>query len=325
MAGAGRSALAALAILLLAPLAPGASAQAVRDKTIRLVVPFSPGGSADRLARLVSRQVTQTTGQKFAIENRPGAGTIIATELVARAEPDGTTLLVTSNSFVINSIVRAALPYDPLASFEPICLLVDSPQVLVVNAAAPHRSLNDLVLAARARPGELTYAAVGPATTQHIAGEMFKQAAGINLTFVPYAGGAPAVHATAGGHVSAALASYNEVSGHMRAGRLRPLAVASRERIKPLPEVPTFIEEGYRDFETSAFFGVVAPAGTPKETLDELAFMFERAIKAKELAPKLAAQSLDAIGACGEDFRAHIRRQHDKYTRAIREGNIKAE
>jgi tripartite-type tricarboxylate transporter receptor subunit TctC len=323
----GSAVAAVLALLVLALLAfvPAASAQDLRDKTIRIVVPFPPGGSADTLARLVSQQITQTTGQKFVVENRPGAGTVIATDSVARSAPDGATVLIMSNSFVINGIVRATLPYDPLTSFEPVCFLVDSPQVLVVNAAAPHRSLKDLVDAAKAKPGELSYAAVGPATTQHIAGEMFKQAAGINLTYVPYAGGAPAVNALLGGHVATVLANYNEVSEQLSAGKLRPLAVASRERIKPLPEVPTFIEQGYQDFETSAFFGVVAPARTPKEAIGQLAFMLQTAIKAPEVVPKLVAQGFHVVGTCGEDFRTHIRRQHEKYTRAIREGNIKAE
>jgi len=206
-----------------------------------------------------------------------------------------------------------------------VCFLVDSPQVLVVNETAPFRTLKELVDAATARPGELSYAAVGPATTQHIAGEMFKHAARINLTYVPYAGGAPAVTALVGGHVTTVLANYNEVMEQLRAGKLRPLAVASRERIKPLPDVPTFIEAGYRDFETSAFFGVVAPARTPPDTLAQLAAMLVSALKAPDVTAKLTAQGLEIIGTCGEDFRAHIRRQHEKYTRAIRDANIKAE
>jgi len=303
----------------------GAPAQDLRDKTIHVVVPFPPGGSADILARLIGQQATQVSGQRIVVENRPGAGTIIGTEAVARAAPDGGTLLVMSNSFVINGIVRASLPYDPMTSFEPVCFLVDSPQVLVVNETAPFRTLKELVDAATARPGELSYAAVGPATTQHIAGEMFKHAARINLTYVPYAGGAPAVTALVGGHVTTVLANYNEVMEQLRAGKLRPLAVASRERIKPLPDVPTFIEAGYRDFETSAFFGVVAPARTPPDTLAQLAAMLVSALKAPDVTAKLTAQGLEIIGTCGEDFRAHIRRQHEKYTRAIRDANIKAE
>ena len=302
-----------------------AGAQDLREKTIRIVVPFPPGGSADILARLVGQQATQASGQKIVVENRPGAGTIIASEAVARSAPDGTTMMIMSNSFVINGIVRASLPYDPMTSFEPVCFLVDSPQVLVVNEASPYRTLKDLVEAARARPGELSYAAVGPATTQHIAGEMFKQAADINLTYVPYPGGAPAVTALVGNHVHSVLANYNEVMEQLRAGRLRPLAVASRRRIRPLPDVPTFIEAGYKDYETSAFFGTVVPAKTPKDAIAQLSTMMTDALKAPDVTAKLVAQGLDIVGTCGEDFRAHIRRQHDKYARAIRAGNIKAE
>ena len=311
------------AFAILSPSHAGAQ-DALRDKTIRIIVPFPPGGSADTLARIVTQQATQAGGQRFVIENRPGAGTIIGTEAVARSAPDGTTLLMMSNSFVINGIVRASLPYDPIA-FEPVCFLVDSPQVLVVNDTSPWRSLKDLVDAAKARPGELSYASVGPATTQHIAGEMFKQAAGINLTYVPYPGGAPAVTALVGGHVPMVLANYNEVMEQLRAGKLRPLAVASRERIKPLPDVPTFIEAGYKDYETSAFFGLVAPAKTPPGTLDQLGSMLVSALQAPDVTAKLVTQGLDVVGKCGDDFRAHIRRQHDKYLRAIRDGKIKAE
>ena len=166
---------------------------------------------------------------------------------------------------------------------------------------------------------------MGPATTQHIAGEMFKQAARINLTYVPYPGGAPAVTALVGDHVTSVLANYNEVMEQLRAGKLRPLAVASRQRIALLPDVPTFIEAGYPDYETSAFFGMVVPAKTPKEPIAQLAAMLTGALKAPDVTAKLVAQGLDIVGTCGEDFRAHIRRQHEKYSRAIRAGNIKAE
>lgn len=311
-----------LALLLLAH--PAAQAQDLKDKIIRIVVPFPPGGTADVIARLVGQQATQASGQKIIVENRPGAGTIIGTDAVARSTPDGTSLLMMSNSFVINAVVRTSLPYDPF-SFEPVCMLADSPQVLVVHEASPFHSLKDLVEAARAKPGELSYAAVGPATTQHIAGEMFKQAAQINVTYVPYTGGAPAVNAILGGHVTAVLANYNEVREHVHSGKLKPLAVASRERLKALPAVPTIIEQGYPDFETSAFFGLVAPAKTPKETIAQLATMLAAATQATDVSGKLVAQGLEVLVRCGEDFRAHIRGQHEKYTRAIRAANIKAE
>ena len=311
---------------LLLPFLIGVSpAQDLKDKTIRIVVPFPAGGTADTIARLISQQSTQSTGQKFIVENRPGAGTIIGTEAVARAAPDGTSVLIMSNSFVINATVRANLPYDPLTSFEPLCNLVDSPQVLVVHASSPYRTLKDLVDAARTQPGGLSLATVGPATTQHIAGEMFKLAAGVNLTYVPFPGGAPAVNAILGQHVTTVVANYNEVMEHVHGGKLRALAVASQARLKPLPDVPTFIESGYKDFESSAFFGFVAPAKTPKDTVTQLNALLIAALRAPDVTAKLVTQGLEIIGNCGDEFRTHIQRQHDKFRSVIREAGIKTE
>ena len=293
-------------------------------KTIRLVVPFPPGGTADVIARLIGQEASQISGQSVLVENRPGAGTVIATEYVARAAPDGTTLLIMANSFVINPSVRAALPYQPF-TFEPICLLVNSPQVLVVNADSPYKNLAAFVTAAKARPGELNYAAVGPATTQHIAGEMFKRAADINLTYVPYAGGAPAVNAILGGHVTAVLANYNEVKTQLSSGKLRPLAAASRARIAPLPDVPTMIESGYKDVEATAWFGMMAPPKTPPETAGQLIALFKSALAAPEAQSKLTAQGLYPAAACGAEFSAHIKQQYESYARVIKDANIKAE
>jgi tripartite-type tricarboxylate transporter receptor subunit TctC len=277
------------------------------------------------IARLVGQQAAQNTGQRFIVENRPGAGTIIGTDAVARSAPDGTTMLIMSNSFVINAIVRSNLPYDPLTSFEPVCMLADSPQVLVVHESSPFRTLKELVDAAKAKPGELSFGTVGPATTQHIAGEVFKRAAEINLIYVPFTGGAPAVNAILGAHVTMVLTNYNEVKEHLSSGKLRPLAVASRGRIQVLPDVPTFIDAGYQDYETSAFFGVVVPARTPKETTAQLATVLRTAVQAPDVSAKLMAQGLEVAPTCGEEFGAYIRRQHEKYVRAIREANIKVE
>ena len=314
---------AALALMLLAAAGGSAPAQDLKDKTIRLVVPFPPGGTADNIARLITQQAN-TAGFKLIVENRPGAGTIIGTEQVAHAAPDGTSLLIMSNSFVINTIVRAKLPYDPF-TLEPICLIADSPQVIVVHEASPYRTLKQLIDAARAQPGALSFAAVGPATTQHIAGEMLKHAANVNLTYVPFTGGAPAVNALLGQHVTAVIANYNEVMEQLKAGKLRALAIASRARLKALPDVATFIEAGYQDFEASAFFGVVTTAKTPKPTVAQLAAMVTSALKDPDISAKLVAQGLDVVGSCGEEFRAQIKRQHEKYTRAIKDAGIKIE
>lgn len=316
-----RLAMALATAVIVATLPNGPAAAQGGAKTVHLIVPFPPGGSADVIARLVGQQVGEISGQSVLIENRPGASTIIATEYVSRADPDGTTLLIMANSFVINPSVRANLPYDPFA-FEPVCLLVNSPQVLVVNANSPYKTIASFVTAAKARPGELNYAAVGPATTQHIAGEMFKRAAEIDLTYVPYAGGAPAVNAILGGHVTAVLANYNEVMGQISAGRLRPLAVASHERLPALPNVPTMNEAGFKNVEATAWFGVMAPAKTPRETMGQLIAQFKSALAVPDVQSKLSAQGLYPLALCGADFDAHIKQQFESYARIIKDANI---
>jgi len=313
-------------ILLLCLLAAlPAAAQTTAPRTVRIVVPFPPGGTADLLARMLGQQIAQTGGPTIVVENRPGGGTVIATEHVARAAPDGNTVLLMANSFVINASVRASLPYEPLTAFEPICLLVDSPQILVVNAASPFKTLGEFVAAAKAKPGEMNYATVGPATTQHIAFEMFRRAAAINLTYVPYAGGAPAATALLGGHVMAVLANPSEVMEHVTSGKLRALGVASRERFGLLPGVPTIAESGYPGFEAAAWFGLMAPAKTPKETIAQHIAMFNSALAAPEVQAKLPAQGYRSIGVCGEAFGAHVRQQHESYARIIKDAGIRAD
>jgi tripartite-type tricarboxylate transporter receptor subunit TctC len=226
---------------------------------------------------------------------------------------------------VINAAVRSSLPYDPLTSFEPLCLLVTTPQILVVNATSPYRTLADLIAAAKAKPRDLNYATVGPATTQHIAGEMLMRAAGIKLTYVPYGGGVPAITALLGGHVMAVLANPSEVMEQVNAGKLRAIAVASRERFNQLPNTPTIIEAGYPDFEATAWFGLVVPAKTPKDVIAQEITMFRQALAAPDVQSKLTAQGYNTLGVCGDDFAAHIKRQHADYGRVVKESNIKVD
>ncbi len=315
------SILAAVAGAVLLALGPDQAVSQI-GRTIRIVVPFPAGGTADDTARIVADQIGRTRGANFVIENRPGAGTILATEAVSRAAPDGNTLLIVSNSFVINPSVKK-LNYDPLTSFAPICHLVSSPLVFAVNSASPYKSLAELVAAAKAKPGELTVATVAPATTHHIAFEMFKRAADVNMIHVPYPGGAPAVTALLGEHVSAVIANYSEIEAHLAAGKLRALAIASRARIAAAPNIPTVIESGYPDYETEAWFGLVAPAGTPAATIAELSGWISAALADPAVKQKLQLQELYPVGACGADFAAHLRHQFDDYARVIRAADIK--
>jgi len=294
------------------------------NRNIKLIVPFPPGGGTDILARLLAEQIGRAQGPTMVVENRPGAGTIIATEAASRAAPDGSTVLVMANSFVINPNLKR-LNYDPLTSFEPICFLTRSPNVLVVNTSSPYRVAADLLNAARAKPGALILASVGPATTQHIAIEVLKRVANVNMIYVPYPGDAPAVSALLGEHVTSAMVTYPAAAEQLKAGKLRALATASRSRIEPLPDVPTVAESGYQDYEADTWFGVVAPAKTPAETISQLAGWFSSAVQATETKPKLIAQGHFPVAICGTDFAAHLRKQYDDYSRVIREANIKAE
>jgi len=309
-------------MVLLAMSGDGAASQTAR--TIRIVVPFPAGGSADELARLLADEIGRGRGVNFIIENRPGAGTVVATEAVSRAAPDGNTLLIVANSFVINPSLKK-LNYDPFTSFAPICQLVSSPLIIAVNSDTPYRSFADLVNAAHAKPGELTMATVAPATTQHIAFEMLKRVADLNMIHVPYPGGAPAVTALLGGHVTAVIANYSEVEAHLASGKLKALATASRQRIAAAPDVPTVAELGYQNYDTEVWFGLVAPAKTPADTVAQLSSWFNAALAADAVKQKLQREAMYPVGACGADFATHLRSQFDDYARVIRAADIKAE
>jgi tripartite-type tricarboxylate transporter receptor subunit TctC len=284
----GRTVAVALWLATLAVFAASthtASAQTAR--TIRVVVSVPAGGAIDALVRILADEIARTNGHTIVIDSRPGAGGVIAAEAVARAAPDGNTLLINTQGMLINAILRK-VSFDPLSSFEPICNLVTSPLVLAVNSASPYRTLADLIAAARAKPGELSVASVGPHTTQHIAIERLKRQAGIELTYVPFQGGAPAINALLGQHVTAALQNYQEVKGQLDAGSLRALATTSARRIEPLPELPTIAESGFAGFEAEGWFGLVAPAKTPPATVAQLVGSFSRALEAPDVKGKLA-------------------------------------
>jgi len=307
------------AAIVIAAMSTGAWSQ---SRTIRMVVPFAPAGGTDILARLVANHISRLYGPTVVVENRPGAGTVIATEAVARAAPDGNTVLIVGNSFVINANMKK-LNYDPLTSFEPICHLTRSPNVVAVHAMSPHRTLADLVGAARSNPGKITMAVNGPATSQHIGFEMLKHAAKINLAFVPFQGGAPAVNALLGQHVDSLYSNYPTAAELLTTGKLRALAVGSRARIEPMPDLPTVAESGYKDYEEDVWFGVVAPAGTPKEVIAQFTAWFAEAVQAPDVKAKLAGQGLYPVGLCGADFAAYLRKQHAEYGRIIRDANIR--
>jgi tripartite-type tricarboxylate transporter receptor subunit TctC len=293
-------------------------------RTIKIIVPFTPGGGSNILARLMADQISRAQSPTIVVENRAGAGSAIGSEAVSRAAPDGNTLLINTPNLIIGPYVRK-LNYDALKSFEPICHLVSSPALVVVNSASPYRVLADLLGAARASPGALTLASVGPATTLHIAFEKLRRVANFDMIYVPFGGTGPAVTALLGEHVTAALAEYPAVAGQLKTGKLRALATVSRTRIEALPEVPTVAESGYQGYEADLWWGVFAPAKTPKETVSQLAELFTAALQAPDAKAKLAAVGFYPAGICGADFAAYLAKQSDDYGRVIREANIKVE
>ena len=292
-----------------------------QTRTIKIVVPFPAGGSADILARLLAEQVGRTQPVSLVVENRPGADTIIGTEAAARSTPDGSTLLINANPFVTNPHLRKP-NYDPLTSFEPICHLASSPIVIVVNSASPYRTFADVLAAARASPGSLTLASI---PTCRIAFETLKRTAGVDITFVPYPGNAPAVTALLGDHVTSVLAVYPTVAEQIKAGKVRAIVTTSPARIEALPDLPTVAETGYQGYAEEAWFGLVAPAKTPRETVTQISGWFTAAMAAPETKTKLLSQGLYPVGVCGADFAAFIRSQHEAYGQIIREANIKAQ
>jgi len=319
---AAAAALAATAVALIAVSGPNARAQTARS--IKMIVPIGPGSGLDIMVRLLAEQIGRTHGVTTVVENRPGAAQVIATEAVAGAAPDGNTVLFMASPFVINPYVRK-VSYDPLTSFDPICNLANQPQFIVVSNASPYRTLDDLLKAARAKPGNLTLASFGPASPAHIAFEMLKRTAGVDMTFVPYSSIPPTINAVLGNHVTAAIVGYAESTDHVKAGTLRALVTLSQARVEALPDVPTIAESGYKDAELDLWFGAVVPAKTPEQIVSQLSGWLTSAMKVPEVKTKLATQAFRPIGICGADFRAFLRKQYDEYGRIIRAANIKAE
>jgi tripartite-type tricarboxylate transporter receptor subunit TctC len=315
--------LALFALALVASSGTQAAAQS-SGRTIKLLVPAAPGASTDFVARLSADHMSKTQGVTAVVENRPGANGMIGVEAVSRSAPDGNTVLVTANTYLLDDLLRKPA-YSPVDSFEPVCFLVQTPAVLVVKADSPYRTLKEFLDAAKAKPGELSLAAVGPGSTFQIGLIELSQKAGVNITFVPYNGSAPAVTAALGGHVTAAISGYAVVVEQIKAGKLRALASGTLKRIAAQPDLPTLDELGFKGMEIENWFGAVAPAKTPKDKLAELVSWFKAALDAPESKTKLAAQYLYTGGPCGDAFGAAIKKSHDAYGAGVRAANIKVQ
>jgi tripartite-type tricarboxylate transporter receptor subunit TctC len=311
----------AVAIVLVTLFGHTAWSQTAR--TIKIIVPFPAGGVADTLARMLADQVGRAQGALMVVENRAGAGSVIGTEAAARAAPDGNTVLITSNTLLTNPHLRK-VGYDALTSFDPICYLSRVPYVIAVNSTSRYHTLADFIEAARTKPGDLTLATTTAGMGQ-IAFEMLKRTADVKMTFVPYAGDAPAVSALLGEHVTSVLFTYAAVAPQVSAGKLRVLATVSPARIVQLPDVPTIAESGFGEIEADGWYGLFAPTRTPMDMRARLASWFSTALHAPEVKAKLAVLGHDSVAMCGAEFAVYLHKKFEEYGRVIREASIKAE
>jgi tripartite-type tricarboxylate transporter receptor subunit TctC len=306
-------------------LASGAAAQQrYPEKPVRLVVPYAPGGGTDILARVLSPKVSESLGQTLVVENRPGAGGNIGAEAVAKAAPDGYTLVMGANTIAINAGL-GKLPFDPVKDFAPVTMLASAPMVVVVHPSVNARTLKELIALAKANPGTLNFSTPGNGTPQHLAEELLNRMAGVNIQHVLYKGGGPALTDIVAGQTQVAVLTMGSVKPYVDQGKLRALAVATARRSKAMPDVPTVAEAGVPGYEADLWYGIFAPAGTPPEVIARLNADFGKALAAPEVQERLAVQGFEIAPSTPEQLGAIHRGDIDKYGRLIREAGIKAE
>jgi tripartite-type tricarboxylate transporter receptor subunit TctC len=310
--------------LAAATLSAAASAQSWPAKPIRIVVPFPPGGGTDIIARETSQRVAAATGWTFVIENKPGAGGNLGVDSVAKAPADGYTIVIgQSSNLAINPTLYAKLPYDPQKDLAPIVLLANAPLVMVTGPGSPYKTLADAVNAAKSRPGQVNFASPGNGTVAHLTSELFQKAAGVQTQHVPYKGAAQALTDVIGGSVELYMSSVPTLIGQIRQGKLRALAVTSAKRVDDLPDVPTINESGYKGFDAVSWFGLLAPAGTPKDVVAKLNAEFNKALKLPELNKRLSDEGADPAGGTPEQFAKLIKDEIPRWGKVVKDSGAK--
>jgi tripartite-type tricarboxylate transporter receptor subunit TctC len=312
----------ALCLFLCAGAALG---QTYPARAIRLVVPQSPGGSTDQVARPLAKQLGEALGQPVVIDNRAGAGSVIGTDIVAKAAPDGYTLLAVAASFTISPALYKQLPYDAARDFTPITMVSAFPNILVINPSLPVSSFSELISFLKKNPGKANYSSSGIGTGTHLSMELLKHLAGIDLVHVPYKGGAPSVNALLGGEVQVTLATISTALPHVKTGRLKALAVTSAKRVRSLPDVPTLQESGVKDYEYSSWIGLLAPAKTPRAVIEKLAAAAARAARTTEMKNVLALEGAEPIGNSPDEFAAQVRTEIERWAKLVAATGIKAD
>lgn len=308
-------------VTLMALAAAGAQAQ---TKPVKIIIGFPAGGPLDAHARLLTDRLSQALGVPVLVDYKAGAGGTVGADFVAKSDPDGTTLLMANTgTMVINPAIYPKNPYDTLRDFVPIARTAMQPLALVVNPAVPAKNLQEFIALAKARPGQLNYGSAGNGGISHLVPEMFKQATGTFIVHIPYRGSAPAFTDLMAGQVQAMAESIPQASQYVKAGKLRALAVTSRERNPALPDVPTMIEAGLKGFEVVGFYGVLAPAGTPKPIVDKLSAAFKAALDAPDVRQKMVTQGADPAFLGADEFRTFLAAEMPRWAKAVKDSGAK--
>jgi len=300
-------------------------AQKYPDRPVRVLVPFPAAGGTDILARLFLQKVSERLGANFVIDNRAGAGGTIGTEIVAKAPPDGYTILVCSSSHTINPSVYKKLGYDPIRDFAPVTMIASGPGLLVVHPSVPARNVKELIALAKAKPGQLIYASAGNGTPPHLAAELFKSMAGIDMVHIPYKGNVPAFVDLISGAVQVSFPTITSGLPQVRAGKLRGLGVTSKERSSVMTEVPTIAESGLPGYESTTWYGMLAPAGTPATVVRTLHDQMVAVLKLEDIREKLLVQGLEPVGNSPAEFSSVIASELTKWRKVVAAAGMKAE
>ena len=314
----------AAALLLLTGIAPS-SAQGYPNRSVRVVVGFPAGGPTDVIARLVAQKLSDSLGQQFYVENLGGAGGNIASGQVARATPDGYTIMAISTGFMVNPSLYAKVPYDPIKDFSAVTLVAVSPNVVVVNPQVPAKTLPELVQLIRDNPGKYSYAGPGVGSTPQLGGELFRLTYKLDLVHVPFTGAAPAVQSTIGGHTPIAFTALPSSLAAIQAGQVRAIGVAATERAASIPDVPTFAEQGVKDQDADTLTGIVAPAGTPKEIVELLSREIAKAVAQPDFRERLGVLGFKPVANTPDEFAARIKLEIEKWGKVVHAANLRIE
>ena len=298
--------------------APDAGAQGYPNRAIRMVVPFAPGGGNDTNARIVSQKLSEQLGVPVMVDNRPGAGSMLGTEIVARAAPDGYTLLTVSPELTINPSLQPKIPYDALKDLAPVSQTVSSQYVLSTHPSVPVRSLKGFIVLAKARPGQLNYGSSGIGSANHLAGVLFQGMTGTQLVHVPFKGAGPATIALMGGEIDFMFSSTTAAVAQVKLGRLRAIAVTGPKRFSEMPDIPTVSEAGVPGFVITGWFGVLAPAGTPREIINKLSTEIVKVVQLPVVQERFASIGTVPVGSSPEEFTAFLRAEIEKWSRLVK-------